>query len=98
MNPSSVSVELFLGDDDASHEQREVLRKVSERFPGLVVKEHSLDSKRAEELGIFLAPGMVIEGIILGVGKVVSAGKIRRFLEQYQDSSRSGEVADGGKD
>ncbi|NCO35550.1 MAG: hypothetical protein AUJ92_21375 [Armatimonadetes bacterium CG2_30_59_28] len=83
--PAPRVVEFFSGPDDLSDQQREILRKMGERFPELTVDELPLDSDKARERGIPLAPGLVIDGVILGVGSVVSAGRIRRYLQPQQE-------------
>jgi hypothetical protein len=80
-------VELYLDEGEASREQREVIEKVSRRFPNLTVQEFDLQAAEALDRGILLAPGLVIDDVILGVGRVVSAGKIRRFIEQSEGAS-----------
>jgi len=84
MNKSRRVVELYLDDSEASREQREVIGKIRRRFPNLNVQEFGLQAPQAFERGIFLAPGLVIDDVILGLGRVVSPGKIRRFMEQSE--------------
>jgi len=67
-----------------SQEQLRVLRKVGERFPDLEIVELAADGPEAAEAGIILAPGVVIDGVVLTIGRVLSAGRIRRFLEQHR--------------
>ncbi|MBI3922483.1 MAG: hypothetical protein HY318_13760 [Armatimonadetes bacterium] len=90
MAERNLRVELYLDQDEASAEQREVIGKVSQRFPQLEVQEFTLDSSQALDRGIILAPGLVIDDVILGVGRVVSAGKIRRFLESDKVEDENG--------
>lgn len=90
MDDQQRRVELYLDDTDASQEQKDVVAKVQQRFPNLAVAEYRLDSLEALDRGIILAPGMVIDGVIIGVGRVVSAGRIRRFIEQQQEGESNG--------
>jgi len=76
--------EVFSDGCPDSVEQLRVLRKVAERFPGLEIVELPADGPEAAEAGIILAPGLVVDGVVLSIGRVLSAGRIRRFLEQHQ--------------
>lgn len=73
----------------SSQEQRKHLHAVARRFPALEIREYSVDSEEAARWGILRPPGVVVNGIILGIGQVISAGKLRRFIERIQKRTDS---------
>jgi hypothetical protein len=77
-------VEIYSDGGDESLQQVATLRKVAERFPALEIVELPADGPEAQEAGIILPPGLVIDGIVLSIGRALSAGRLRRFLEQHQ--------------
>ena len=77
---------VFSDGGELSREQVEVLEKVGKRFPGLTVEVLPADGDAAMDAGILVPPGLVIDGITLSVGKVLSPGRVRRFLLQHGTS------------
>lgn len=83
-----MKVEFFSDGGDLSLQQAEVLANVRKRFPEIEVVEYAYDSPEALDRGIIMAPGLVADGVILALGKVLSAGQLRRFVEQRLPSDR----------
>jgi len=77
---------VFSDGGDLSREQVEALEKVGKRFPDLTVEVLPADSEEALDAGIVVPPGLVIDGITLSVGRVLSPGRVRRFLLQHAGS------------
>lgn len=75
---------VFSDGGPESQAQIEILRKVAPRFPDLDVVVAPFDSDEAVDAGILVAPGLVIDGVTLTIGKALSAGRLRRFLEQHK--------------
>lgn len=80
---------VFSDDGPESQAQIDILHKVAARFPDLEVVVAPFDSDEAVDAGILVAPGLVIDGVTLSIGKALSAGRIRRFLEQHRSEDDS---------
>lgn len=76
-------VEVYTDGGEESRKQIDTARKVAERFPELEIVELPADGPEASEAGIVVPPGLVIDGIVLSIGRVLSAGRLRRFLQQH---------------
>lgn len=82
---------LFVTDGgEASQEQAKHLQAVARRFPYLEIREYGAESEEAARWGIIRAPGVVVNGVVLGIGQVISAGKLRRFIERIQKRAGHG--------
>jgi hypothetical protein len=79
-----MQVEVYSDGGEESRQQLEIVRKVAQRFPDLELVERAADGPEGQEAGIVVPPGLVIDGIVLSIGRVLSAGRLRRFLEQHR--------------
>ncbi|HQK92645.1 MAG TPA: hypothetical protein PLD23_04035 [Armatimonadota bacterium] len=75
---------VFSDGGPESQAQIDILHKVATRFPDLDVVVAPFDSDEAIDAGILVAPGLVIDGVTLSIGRALSAGRIRRFIEQHK--------------
>jgi hypothetical protein len=69
---------------ETGQEQWKHAQAVARRFPEVKVRECPADSEEAAQYGVIRAPGVVVNGIVLGLGQVISAGQLRRFIERIQ--------------
>jgi hypothetical protein len=74
---------VFSDGGELSLEQIDVLEKLRKRFPELQYEVLPADSDEAADAGILVPPGLVIDGLTLSVGRVLSPGRVRRFLVQH---------------
>jgi hypothetical protein len=82
---------IFVSDGgETSQEQWKHLQAIARRFPNLEIREYGADSEEAARWGIIRAPGVVVQGVVLGIGQVISAGKLRRFIERFQKRTGHG--------
>ncbi|HIE52446.1 MAG TPA: hypothetical protein EYP85_11860 [Armatimonadetes bacterium] len=73
---------VFTDESEESQRQKQIAWGVARRFPQVEVVELPLTGEEAQRRGIPRAPAVVAEGFILSVGKLLSAGQLRRFLER----------------
>ena len=76
-----MKAQVFSDGGEESRRQIAILENVAQRFPVLTIEVLPADGDDAADAGIMIAPGLVIEDLTLAVGQVLSAGRIRRFLQ-----------------
>jgi hypothetical protein len=74
---------VFSDGGEESRQQVEALEKVAKRFPDLQIEVQPSDGELAAEFAVVIPPGLVIDGVALSIGRVLSPGRIRRFVIQH---------------
>jgi hypothetical protein len=85
--PPTVTIKVFaLEADIASPDYQKVLNRaqaVANRFPKGQVKivEYGAQSPEAQRYGLVLTPTIVVNDIIVSVGKLIPAGRLLRLVQ-----------------
>ena len=73
-------VQIFSDGGEASRRQLDVVKRLGAGFPLLEVEVLPAGGEKAEEAGILVPPGVVIEGLTLSIGTVLEAEELKRYL------------------